>query len=217
MRRVRDVVDRAAGSAADWVLRLLTARGDSSSLPWIDALTAEMGQIGSGRSRLVWALGGVGLLTRQRLMTTGRRWATRLRWVGSAGGLGGLRVYLPALVVGMLMAVGSYGYRDADAPVPVLAAMALSPYYVVVGLWWARRSSIEIAVLVGAVTALVGYETFVTSAALYLAATESAVNSMTWLGFGVGFALLVALVGAFCGLIGGTLAHPAATIRTIRR
>ena len=115
------------------------------------------------------------------------------------------------------MAVGSYGYRDADAPVPVVAAMALTPYYVVVGLCWARHRSIEIGALVGAVTALVGYESFVVSAALYLATTESAVNSLTWLGFGVGFALLVALVGAFCGLIGGTLAHPAVTIRSIRR
>jgi hypothetical protein len=150
-------------------------------------------------------------------MTTERRRAARLRWVGSAGGLGGLRVYLPALVGGMLMAVGSYGYRDADAPVPVLAALVLTPYYAVVGPWWARRSSIEIAVLVGAVTALVGYEIFVMSAAVYMAATESAVNSLTWLGFGVGFALLVALVGAFCGLIGGTLAHSAATIPSIRR
>jgi hypothetical protein len=110
------------------------------------------------------------------------------------------------------MAVGSYGYRDADAPVPVVAAMALTPYYVVVGLWWARHRSIEIGALVGAVTALVGYESFVLAAALYLAATESGVNSLTWLGFGVGFALLVALVGAFCGLIGGTLAHPAVII-----
>lgn len=82
---------------------------------------------------------------------------------------------------------------------------------------WARRCSIEIAALVGAATALVGYETFVVSAAIYLAATESAVNSLTWLGFGVGFALLVVLVGAFCGLIGGTLAHPVVIIRSIRR
>jgi hypothetical protein len=50
-----------------------------------------------------------------------------------------------------------------------------------------------------------------------MAATESAVNSLTWLGFGVGFTWLVALVGAFCGLIGGTLAHPAATLPSIRR
>jgi hypothetical protein len=213
----RDRVDRAAGLLAGWVLRLLSAQGDPSTPSWIDALTAEMGEIGSGRSRLAWALGGVGLLLRQRLMTSKRRWIARMRWVGSAGGLGGVLVYLPALVGGILMAVGSYGYRDADAPVPVVAAMALTPYYAVVGLWWARRCSIEIAALVGAATALAGYETFVVSAAIYLAATESAVNSLTWLGFGVGFALLVALVGAFCGLIGGTLAHPAKIIRSICR
>ena len=97
MKRVHDGVDRAAGSAAGWVLRLLTARADSATQSWIDALTAEMGQVGSGRSRLAWALGGVGLLLRQRLLTSERNWRLRLRWVGSAGGLGGLRVYLPAL------------------------------------------------------------------------------------------------------------------------
>jgi hypothetical protein len=214
---IHDDVDRAAGSAAAWVLRVLTARADRSMKAWMDALTAEVNEIRSGPSRLAWALGGVGLLLRQRLITSERSWRVRLRWVGSAGGLGGSRVYLPAVASSILMAVGSYGYRDADAPVPVVAAMALTPYYMVVGLCWARHRSIEIGALVGAVTALVGYESFVVSAALYLAATESAVNSLTWLGFGVGFALLVALVGAFCGLIGGTLAHPVVIIRSIRR
>ncbi len=218
MRRVRDGVDRAAGSLAAWLLRWLTARGVSSTAsPWIDALTAEMGEIGSGRSRLVWALGGAGLLIRQRLWNTGRRWRVRLCWVGSAGGLGGLRVYLPAVAAGLLMAVWSYGYRDADAPVPVLAALLLTPYYVVVGLWWGRRGRVETAALVGAVTAFTGFEIYVISMAILIAATESGLNALTWLGFGLGFALLVALVGAFCGLIGGTLAHPAAILRSIHR
>jgi hypothetical protein len=159
----------------------------------------------------------VELLLSQRLMSIEPRWGLRLRWVGSAGGLGGLRVYIPAVAGGTLMAVWSYGYRDADAPIPVLAALLLAPYYGVIGLWWARRGRVETAALVGAVTSLVGFEIFVMSSAIYIAATQSALNSLTWLGFGAEFALLVALVGAFCGLIGGTLAHPAAIIRLVRR
>jgi hypothetical protein len=205
-----------AGQVAAWLLRLLTARGVSSATPWIDALAAEKGEIGTGRSQLLWVLGGVHILIRQGLSTLARRWCVRLRWVGSAGGLGGLRVYLPAVAGGLLMAVGSFGYRDADAPVAVVAALLLTPYYVVVGLWWGRTGRVETAALVGAITAFAGFEIFVTSMAILVAATESALNALTWLGFGVLFALLVALVGAICGLIGGTLAHPATIIRSVR-
>jgi hypothetical protein len=73
------------------------------------------------------------------------------------------------------------------------------------------------AALVSAVTALVGFEIVVVAMAAYAAVTEFALKSLTWLVFGLGFALTIGLVGAICGLIGGSLAHPTAMIRSMRR
>jgi uncharacterized membrane protein len=61
---------------------------------------------------------------------------------------------------------------------------------------------------VGAVTALVGFEIVTLLTAIETAATETGVNAAVWLVFGLVYATMVALVGAFCGLAGGTLARP---------
>ena len=66
----------------------------------------------------------------------------------------------------------------------------------------------ETAALVGAVTALVGFEIVTLLTAIETAATETGVNAAVWLVFGLVYATMVALVGAFCGLAGGTLARP---------
>jgi hypothetical protein len=70
---------------------------------------------------------------------------------------------------------------------------------------------------VGAVTALLGFEIVSLATAVYTAATESLLKSVLWLLTGLGFAIVVGLVGAICGLIGGALAHPTSIIRSLRR
>jgi cell division protein FtsX len=71
--------------------------------------------------------------------------------------------------------------------------------------------------LLGAVTALVGFEIVTLLTAIRAAATDSASTSVLWLVFGLGFSATVALVGAFCGLAGGTVAHPTSILRSMRR
>jgi hypothetical protein len=125
----------------------------------------------------------------------GRKWRVRLRWLGSAGGLGGLRVYIPGVVGGILMATWSYRHRGVDAPIPVFAALMLAPYYALIGFCWARSRTVETAALVGAVTALLGFEIVVLAVAVYAGVTEFALKSVAWLVFGLGFVLVVGLAG----------------------
>jgi hypothetical protein len=84
-----------------------------------------------------------------------------------------------------------------------------------IALWWGRRRTVETAALVGAVTALVGFEIVTLLTAIETAATETGVNAAVWLVFGLVYATMVALVGAFCGLAGGTLARPSSIIRSL--
>lgn len=114
------------------------------------------------------------------------------------------------------MAIGSYWYRDVDAPIPLLAAVVLAPYYGLVGFWWARRARIETAAMMGAVTALVGFEIVVVLTAMLDVAMGATPKSVLWLVSGLLFAPTVGLVGAFCGLVGGALAHPTSIISTLR-
>jgi hypothetical protein len=140
-----------AGSVARWLLRWATTRHDVSRPSWIHALSAEFDEIGTGRSQLAWAVGSLRVLWAERRMSRRSRLWVRLRWMGSAGGLGGLRVYTPAVVGGILMATWSYWHRDDDAPIPLIAAVLLAPYYALIGLWWGRRRTVGTAALVGAV------------------------------------------------------------------
>lgn len=213
----RESLDRTAGWMARWLLRWATTRCDVSRPSWIHALSAELDQIPTGRSQLAWAVGCLRVLWVERRTSRRSSLRVRLRWVGSAGGLGGVRVYTPALFGGILMAAWSYWHREDDAPIPLLAAVLLAPYYTLIGLWWGRSRSVRTAALVAAVTALLGFEFVTVLTAIRAAATHSASKSVLWLLFGLGYAAMVALVGAFCGLAGGSLTHPISTIRSMRR
>jgi hypothetical protein len=215
--RLTERLDGAAGSMARWLLVWATSRRDVTKPSWIHALSAELDHIGTGQSQLAWAVGCLRVLWAEGRASRRSRLRVRLRWVGSAGGLGGLRVYAPALFGSILMVAWSYWHREDDAPIPLLAALLLAPYYALIGLWWGRKRSVRTAALVAAVTALVGFELVTVLTAIQAAATDSASKSVLWLFFGLGFATTVALVGAFCGLAGGSLAHPISTIGSIRR
>jgi hypothetical protein len=162
-------------------------------------------------------MGGLRLLWIERRTAMGRKWRVRLLWLGSAGGLGGLRVYIPGVVGGIGMATWSYWHRGEDLPIPLFSAFIFAPYYALLGFWWARSRTVGTAALVGAVTALVGFELVTLATAVYTAVTEFALKSVAWLVFGLGYALLVGFVGAICGLIGGALARPTAIIRALGR
>lgn len=175
-----------------------------------------MDEVKTGWSQLGWALGAVRLRWIESSPERRRRWQVRLRWIESAGGLGGLRVYVPAVVAGIAMSVWVYAHRGADAPLPVAAAVLAGPYFAVIGFCWARRRTAPIAAAVGAVTALVGFEIVTIGTAVYTVVTESALNAVVWLGFGVAYVLPVGLVGALSGLIGALAAHPICSIRAVR-
>jgi hypothetical protein len=133
------------------------------------------------------------------------------------GRFGDRRLYDPGVVGGVVAALWSYWYRDVDAPIPLLAAVLLAPYYAFIGFWWARKARLETAALVGAVTALVGFELVVLVTAMQAVATDAAPKSVLWLLAGLMFAPTVTLVGAFCGFVGGALAHPNAIIQNMGR
>src|SRR3954454_4841636 len=103
------------------------------------------------------AVGGPRRVRAGRRRTMSRRWRARLRWLSSAGGLGGLRVYLPGVVCGIVMSAWSYGQRNVDAPVWVIASLMFVPYYGLVGFWTARSRSVDMGALVGTVTAVLGF------------------------------------------------------------
>ncbi len=115
------------------------------------------------------------------------------------------------------MSLWVYANRAADAPLPLAAAVLLAPYFAVIGFCWARRRRAPIAAAVGAVTALVGFEIVTIGTAVYTVVTESALNAVVWLGFGVAYALPVGFVGAVAGLTGALAAHPVASVRALRR
>ena len=130
---------------------------------------------------------------------------------------GDRRFYGPGLAGGVVSAIWIFWHRDADLPMPLLAAVMLAPYYALIGYWWARRTRIETAALMGAVTALTGFEIGIVLTAVQAAATDTAVQPAVWLLAGLLFSPTVVLVGAFGGLVGGALAHPASFIQTLRR
>ena len=134
----------------------------------------------------------------------------------AVGRFGDRRLYDPGVVGGVVAAIWCYWYRDVDAPMPLLAAVLLAPYYALVGYWWARRAKLQTAALMGAVTALVAFEFVVLLTAIQAIATDAVPNSVLWLLAGLIFAPTVVLVGAFCGLVGGALTHPSAIIQTMR-
>jgi hypothetical protein len=96
----------------------------------------------------------------------------RLRWLGSASGLGGLRVYTPGVVCGILISLWSYWQRDADAPVPLIACLMFGPYYALAGFWTARGRSTHVGALMGGVTAVLGLVVVSLTMIAYAALTE---------------------------------------------
>jgi hypothetical protein len=131
------------------------------------------------------------------------RWRARLRWLGSAGGLGGLGVYSPGVVCGIVMSVWSYWQRNVDAPVPLIAGLMFVPYYGLAGFWMARKRSVE----VGAVTAVLGFVIVSLTVIVYAAGTQPWLKPVAYLLFSLTFLIPAAFVGGACGLVGGTLAH----------
>jgi hypothetical protein len=210
-------LDRAAGSVARWLLHWASRRYRGQELTWTRALGAEMDEIATGWSQLHWALGAVRLRRIELSPARRRQRHVRLRWIESAAGLGGLRVYGPAVAGGIAMSLWVYANRGADAPLPLAAAVLTGPYFAVIGFCWARRRTAPVAAAVGATTALVGFEIVTTGTAVYTAVTESALNATAWLVFGIAFVLPVGFVGAIAGLVGAVAAHPISTIRAMRQ
>lgn len=169
----------------------------------------------TGWDQLTWALGVLPLVLVERGAAMRHTWRPRLAWLASAGGLGGLRVYGPAVAAGLLMIVWSWGRRGADEPVPFFAAVMFAPFYVLRGLLTGRRRQVGIGAAVGAVTALVGFATVMLFVVVYFGVTDSAFMSVAWVFFGFGYGIPVAAVGAMCGLVGAALAHPTASARSI--
>jgi hypothetical protein len=136
-----------------------------------------------------------------------RRRRARLRWLRSAGGLGGLRVYSPGVVCGIVMSVWSYWQRNVDAPVPLIAGLMFVPYYGLAGFWMARKRSVEVGALVGAVTAVLGFVIVSLTMIVYAAGTEPWLKPVAYILYSLMFLMPAVIVGATCGLLGGTLAH----------
>jgi hypothetical protein len=136
-----------------------------------------------------------------------RRWRARLWWLSSVGGLGGLRVYAPGVVCGIVMSVWSYWQRNVDAPVPLIAGLMFVPYYGLVGFWMARKRSVEVGSLVGAVTAVLGFVIVSLTMIVYAAGTQPWLKPVAYILYGLTFLIPAAFVGATCGLVGGALAH----------
>jgi len=91
MTRQRETLDRAAGSAARRLLGWATTRRSASKQIWIQALGSEIDAAETGWSPLAWALGAIRTAV-DRMdddNDNGAQVAVRLRWIGSAGGLGG--------------------------------------------------------------------------------------------------------------------------------
>lgn len=221
MTRFGERLDHAAGSVAAWLLRWAATRHISPELTWIHALGAEVDEVETGWARLTWALGVVRVLWIESRTTRRHTWLVRLGWIGSAGGLGAWRAYVPALVGGIAMTTWSYWHRGEDIPVPVFAAIVTSPYYMVVGFCWGRTRNIQTAALMGAATALIGFELTCVATAVYASLTASSSYGgfavAIWLMFGLAWVLPVGFVGALSGLLGGVLAHPVSFIRSLRR
>lgn len=209
-------LDRAAGSAARRLLRWAGGR-HSSQGTWVRALSAEVDEIDCGLSQLAWALGVLPLVLVERGTALRRTWRPRLLWLATAGGLGGLRVYGPAVTAGMAMLVWIYEHRYTQTGGPVLAAaVVFIPFCVLRGLLAARRRSDDVAAAVGAATAAVSFFVVVVGVAVYVGVM---VHGFVWVAVPVMslvFAVVVAAVGAACGLLGAALAHPARTMRAIR-
>lgn len=214
-------LDRLAGTAARRLLAWAGGRSAVSDRPWIRVLRAEVDELGTGLDQLAWAVEVLPLVLAERVAALLRRWRPRLVWLASGGGLGGLRVYGPAVVSGMVMLAWMYGHRaHLESGAPLLAALRLLPYYLVFytgrGLLTARRRSDDAAAAVAAATAVVGYLVVVAGASAYIGAT---VPGAVWVVLPITSLLLVFVVaatGAACGVLGAALGHPATTIRFIR-
>lgn len=207
MTRLPAALERAAGAAARALLGWAVGRLDPSQRVWIQALRAEVDEIGGGWAQLAWAMGGVRLVWVERRRTVRRRWRARLRWLGSAGGRGGMRVYTPGVVCGIVMSVWSYWQRNVDLPIPLIAVVMFVPYYALAGFWMARNRSVEVGALMGAVTAVLGFVTVSLTMIAYAAGTEPWLKPVAYILFSLTFLIPAAFVGATCGLVGGTLAH----------
>jgi hypothetical protein len=200
-------LDRAAGAAARALLGWAVGRLDPSRQVWIHALRAEADEIDGGWARLAWAVGGLRLVWTERRRTMRHRWRARLRWLGSAGGLGGLRVYSPGVVCGIVMSVWSFWQRNVDLPVPLIAVLMFVPCYGLAGFWTARKRSVEVGTVVGAVTAVLGFVILSLTMIVYAAGTEPWLKPVAYILFSLTFLIPAAFVGATGGLIGGALAH----------
>ncbi len=109
------------------------------------------------------------------------------------------------LLCGLLMTAWAVWARGWDAPVPLIAAVLFSPYYVLSGFLTARRHRVDAGMVAGAATAVTGYVIVVVSTVLYTALTQPWPTLFLWVVLGTTFVLLPLLVGGFCGLLGAFL------------
>jgi hypothetical protein len=147
---------------------------------------------------------------------------TGLRWLASAGGIGGLEVYSYGVALGILLVIaivwvavvfstnpgGPADDEDTWAPVAtVLLLLAL--YFALAGFVASRRTGkAAVGALVGAVTALIGLGT----AALTVTVVE--LNGL-FLFLAIPLIGVLVPLGAGCGAMGGAVARPREAARAL--
>lgn len=82
-----------------------------------------------------------------------------------------------------------------------------APYYALAGFLMARRRSVDVGAVMGAVTAVLGFAIVSLTMIAYAAGTGPWLTPVAYFLYGLTFLIPAAFVGATCGFVGGALAH----------
>lgn len=223
MRTLDRLLDGAADRVLDW-----SARHAAPDHPaeWVAALRGELALVQGGADRLLWALGGISIVCSTRRTTLTRTWRSLpapLRV--SAFGLA-LAVAMVIAIVWSNVIVPDHESDDEYTGWYLVFYLALFAYFGLSGYLAARGgSSIRVAMLTGAVTALlsvgIALVTFTVIDNLFLSivmtqpdkaagfARSGMISQRDYVNQGVSaiFAVLpvVSGIGALLGLVGGSL------------
>jgi hypothetical protein len=114
--------------------------------------------------------------------------------------------YQHGLVCGLLMSAVAYAMRGWDAPGPLFAALLCTPYCVIPGYLFARRSEIWLGALAGALVAATGHVIVFLTAVGVAATVWPWPQPLLWL-LGLLFVPITAILGIFFGRLGATFAR----------
>jgi hypothetical protein len=89
----------------------------------------------------------------------------------------------------------------------LIAVLVFVPHYGLAGFWMARKRSVEVGGLAGAVTAVLGFVIVSLTMIIYAAGTEPWLKPVAYILFSLTFLIPAAFVGATGGFVGGALAH----------